>query len=574
MYDLWIHGGTVVDGTGARPQRADVAITEGRIAAVGEVDGPARARLDATGLVVAPGFVDIHTHYDAQVFWDPALSPSCFHGVTTAIGGNCGFSIAPLAPEAGDYLMRMLARVEGMPLASLRAGVPWDWRGFGEYLDRLEGRLAINAGFLVGHSALRRVAMGERAVGQPAGEADLDAMERLLHDALEAGGLGFSSSLAPTHNDGDGQPVPSRFAEPEELSRLAAATGRHAGTTLEFIPAVGAFEERHKELMAALSRAANRPLNWNVLTPNTRNRRVYENQLDASDYAAARGGRVLALTLPQPMTMRLNLVSGFIFDALPGWGEVIALPLEERRRRLADPAVRAELERRADSEEAGLLRFFAAWDRLLVAETFAPENRSFQGRTVGEIAAQLGKRPFDAFLDIALADRLRTSFMPPLAGDDDESWALRAELWRDPRTVIGASDAGAHLDMIDSFSLSTALLGEGVRRRGLLSLEEAVRQITDVPARLYGLRDRGRIAPGWRADLVLFDPDRIGPGPLHTRDDLPEGAMRLYAEAEGIEHVLVRGVEVVRGTRATGATPGAVLRSGRDTETVLARADA
>ena len=570
MLDVLITGGTVVDGTGAPGRAADVAIRDGRIVGVGPTDEPAKERIDARGKVVAPGFVDIHTHYDAQAFWDPTLSPSPFHGVTTVVGGNCGFSIAPLVPEAGDYLRRMLARVEGMPLESLESGVPWDWRSFGEYLDRLEGRLAVNAGFLVGHSAIRRVVMGKAAVGETATAEQMEAMARLLGESIAAGGLGFSSSFAPTHNDGDGQPVPSRFATREELLRLARVVGEHPGTTLEFLPAVGAFEESHKDIMAAMSATANRPLNWNVLAVSSYNRELCDGQLDASDYAAQRGGRVVALTLPQTMTLRLNLVSGFIFDALPGWSAVIALPLEERMRRFADPAVRAELDRRANSDEAGFFRFFAAWERLVIDEVFCEANRRFQGRTVGDVAAELGKTPFDTFLDVALADDLRTSFMPVLPGDDDESWKARAEIWKDPRTIVGASDAGAHLDMIDTFSLSTTLLGNGVRKRGLLSIEEAVHQITDLPARLYGLRDRGRIAPGWYADVVVFDPARIGPGPIHTRNDLPEGAARLYAEAEGIEHVLVNGVEIVRGKEATGCFPGTILRSGRDTETVTA----
>jgi N-acyl-D-aspartate/D-glutamate deacylase len=571
MLDVLISGGTVIDGTGAPAREADVAVRDGRIVAVGSCDEPAAQRIDARGKVVSPGFVDIHTHYDAQAFWDPTLSPSPFHGVTTVVGGNCGFSIAPLVPEAGDYLRRMLARVEGMPLESLESGVPWDWRSFGEYLDRLEGRLAVNAGFLVGHSAIRRVVMGAAAVGEAATEAQMDAMARLLGESIAAGGLGFSSSFAPTHNDGDGQPVPSRFATREELLRLARVVGEYPGTTLEFLPAVGAFDDGHKDIMAAMSATANRPLNWNVLAVSSYNRELCDGQLDASDYAARHGGRVVALTLPQTMTLRLNLVSGFIFDALPGWSAVIALPLEERKRRFADPAVRAELDRRANSDEAGFFRFFAAWERLVIDETFSEANRRFRGRTVGDVAAELGKTPFDTFLDVALEDDLRTSFMPVLPGDDDESWKVRAEIWKDPRTIVGASDAGAHLDMIDTFSLSTSLLGNGVRKRGLLSLEEAIHQITDLPARLYGLRHRGRIAPGWYADLVVFDPGRIEPGPVHTRHDLPQGAARLYAEAEGIDHVLVNGVEIIRGKEATGRVPGTILRSGRDTETVTAR---
>jgi len=570
MLDTAITGGTLIDGSGAAARRGDLGIRDGRIVALGALTEPARRTIDATGLAVAPGFVDIHTHYDAQAFWDGTLSPSPLHGVTTVVGGNCGFSIAPLAPEAGPYLMRMLARVEGMPLEALAAGVPWDWRRFGEHLSRLDGRLSVNAGFLVGHSALRRVVMGERAVGERATDAELEAMVALLDESLAAGGLGFSSSAAPTHNDGEGKPVPSRHASAAEIVRLAGVCRRHPGTTLEFLPTVGPFGDEHYELMAAMSLAADRPLNWNVLQVMAGANPVWEGQLRASDYARERGATVVALTLPQSMTLRLNLVSGFIFDALPGWPEVIGLPLPERMRAFADPGVRRRLDAQANSEAAGVFRFFADWQRFRIDETFSDANTPWRGKTVGEVARETGKTPFDAMLDVALADGLRTSFMPQMPPPDDDTWRLRATLWRDPRTIVGASDAGAHLDMIDTFTVSTALLGPAVRDRGLLPLEEAVRQITDVPARLYGLRERGRLQAGWHADVVVFDPARIGPGPIHTRSDLPTGASRLYAEAEGIAHVLVNGEEIVTGTRCTAARPGTVLRSGRDTDTVTA----
>lgn len=409
-FETIIRGGEVVDGTGSPRQRADLAIADGRIARIGDLtDATADVVIDASGKIVAPGFVDIHTHYDAQVFWDPSLSPSSYHGVTTVVGGNCGFSVAPLSADAGDYLMRMLARVEGMPLTALSEGVPWDWSSFSEYLDRLDGRLALNAGFLVGHSALRRVIMGDDAVGEEANEEQVAAMVRLLHESLSGGGLGFSSSAAPTHNDGDGKPVPSRYASRKELLALAAAVRDHPGTTLEFLPTVGPFADEHRDLMTAMSLAANRPLNWNVLAVNAQNPAMTESQLQASDYARERGGTVIALTLPQAMTLRLNLVTGFIFDALPGWSEIIGLPMEERKKAFSDPNVRADLDRRANSEEAGVFRFFAQWENMRIDEAFTEETRAMEGRTVGEIAAELGKPPFDTMLDIALADDLRTS---------------------------------------------------------------------------------------------------------------------------------------------------------------------
>ena len=567
MLDLRIAGGTLVDGTGAPPRRGDVGIRDGRIAALGDVSEDARRTIDASGLAVAPGFVDIHTHYDAQAFWDGTLSPSPFHGVTTVVGGNCGFSIAPLAPGAGDYLMRMLARVEGMPLESLREGVPWDWRSFGEYLGKLEGRLAVNAGFLVGHSALRRVVMGERAVGHEASETELARMVELLRQSVREGGLGFSSSSAATHNDGEGDPVPSRHASREELLALARAIRDLPGTTLEFIPGTGIWGEKEKALMADLSLAANRPLNWNVLAPNSLAPQYTEAQLSASDYAAERGARVVALTVPLPPTVRINLASGFLFDAFPGWAELFRLPIPERMQRLRDPAYRRRLDEGANSEGAGLLRGLARWENMLVDQVARPEHEALRGRRIGELAAETGKTPFDCMVDLALSEELRTSFMPAPIGDDDASWKLRAKTWRDPRAIVGASDAGAHLDMIDTFAFSTRLLG-AARERELLPLEQAVQCLTDAPARLYGLRERGRLECGWHADVVAFDPARVASGPVHFRQDLPGGAARLYAEAVGIEHVVVNGAPIVRGQKHTGALPGTILRSGRDTETV------
>ena len=564
MLDVKIAGGSVVDGTGTARRQADVGIRDGRIVAVGKMNEPATRTIDASGLIVAPGFVDIHTHYDAQAFWDPALTPSPLHGVTTVVGGNCGFTIAPLAASEADYLMRMLSRVEGMPLESLAAGVPWDWQTFGEYLDRLDGTLAVNAGFLVGHSALRRVAMGDRS-HEPATDDDVATMCRTLGESLTAGGLGFSSSQAPTHNDGDGEPVPSRAATRDELVALSRVVGDHPGTTLEFIPTVGPFSDEHIALMAAMSASAGRPLNWNVLVVGGGSD-TYRAQLEASDRAAEQGGRVLALTVPAVMQLHLNFRSGFLFDALPGWGPTMALPDEEKMRALTDPDVRRRLRESAEAD-TGLFRAMLRWDRLQIGETFSPENEPLSGRTVADVAAERGADPFDALLDVVVADDLRTVLMPPARGDDPESWRLRSEAWRDPRVVVGASDAGAHLDMLATFSYSTSLLAAN-RAHELLPLEEAVRLLTDVQARLYGIRDRGRIAEGWHGDVVVFDENRVGPGPVHTRYDLPAGAGRLYAEAEGIEHVLVNGTEIVAGGALTGDRPGTLLRSGQDTETV------
>jgi len=570
MLDVIIRDGSVVDGTGAPARRADVGIRDGRVVAIGDVDEQARRTIDADGKIVAPGFVDIHTHYDAQVFFDTTLSPSPLHGVTTVIGGNCGFTIAPLAPEHGDYIRRMLARVEGMPLAALEAGVPWDWRSFGDYLDRIEGTLAPNAGFLVGHSTLRRVVMGERATKGAATTDDLEAMSRLLAESLRAGGLGFSSSWARTHNDGEGDMVPSRHATEEELVALCRVVRDHPGTTLEFIPGVGQFEDFAPDLMTRMSVAADRPLNWNVLFVTSAAEAMVDHNLAASDYAAERGGRVLALTLPDAPSPRICFDNGFLLDTIPGWQKPMALPHDEKKAMLASREGRAALLEAAGGGKH--LVGVANWHTYVINETFAEENKRFEGRSVGDVARELGKEPFDALLDIVVADDLMTGLGFPPSGERVEDWEARVKVWRDPRTIVGASDAGAHLDFLATFNYSTAMLGKAVRQHGLLPMEEAIRMLTEVPARVYGLTERGRLQEGWHADVVVLDPDTIGSQKVRMRFDLPTGAPRLYCGADGIDHVLVNGTEIVDHGELTDARPGTLLRSGRDTETVTATA--
>ena len=572
MLDLLIRDAEIVDGTGDPARRGDVGVKDGRIVAVGDVDDSAAKTVDAEGQTLAPGFVDLHTHYDAQLFWDPTASPSVQHGVTTVFGGNCGFTLAPATPDQHDYLTRMLARVEGMPLDALRAGLDWQWSSFGDWLSRLDGRIAVNAGFLLGHTAIRLAAMGDDAVGGAATPRQTEKMVTLLGDALADGALGLSTSQSNTHNDGAGQPVPSRGASREELLALAAGVRAHPGTTLEaIIPGcLSGFTDDDIALLTDMSLAADRPLNWNVLGVSAANPAGHEKQLRAGDIAAERGGRVVALTLPHSTKIRLSFLSGFVLDGLPGWRETMHLPVAERLRALADPEVRRRLNEGAHSEEAGILRGLANWERLILVETFAPENDDATGRTVGDVAAARGGEAFDTLLDVVIADELRTGLSPRPFGDDEADWRMRAEVWRKRGALIGGSDAGAHLDMMCGAIYTTSLLGHGVREHQVVTLEEAVRLITDVPARLYGLKERGRITPGWHADLVMFDPATVDHGPQRTCYDLPAGAPRLVADAHGISSVIVGGVEVCRDGVATGALPGTVLRSGRDTETVRA----
>ena len=566
MYDVIIRGGDVIDGTGAPRQRADVGITADRITKIGDLsEADAAQIIDATDRVVTPGFVDVHTHVDAQVFWDTTVSPSPLHGVTTVIGGNCGFSVQPLGtnPADADYLMRMLSRVEGMPLNSLEAGVPWNWNTTAEYLDALENTLSINAGFMVGHSAIRRVVMGADATRREATEHELNQMCDLLRAGLEVGGIGFSSSWSSTHNDTEQNMVPSRYASRAELIALSGVLADFPGTSLEFIPTIGPFGEVIANLMADMSIAANAPLNWNVLVVFPKALDACYEKLSASDVAAARGAKVVGLTAPMSLDFRMSFANGFLLDAVPGLEEVMLLPKAEKLALLGDPVERARLGEIAAAKHN--MRHFTNWAKMTIFHTVAPENQAYLDRNIGEIAAELGCSPWDTLCDIAIADDLDTSFGHPTAEESDETWDARLQVWRDERAVIGASDVGAHLDMFFSGNYATVTLREAVVKRHLLPLEEAVNLLTAVPADLYMLRDRGRLVEGAFADLIVFDEHTVGSGPMAMRNDLPAGAARLYAEAEGIDCVLCNGVEIVRDGEFTSARPGTILRSGTHT---------
>jgi N-acyl-D-aspartate/D-glutamate deacylase len=555
-----------VDGTGAPARRADVGIRAGRIASLGPTREPAAARLDADGLVVSPGFVDPHTHYDCQLHWDPLATPSSLHGVTSVIGGNCGFTIAPLERRDIDYVRRMMAGVEGMPLAALEAGIDWDWRSFGEWLGRFDGRLALNAGFLVGHCALRRCVLGDES-HREATPPEVASMRALLRRSLQEGGLGLSTSRSYTHRDGDGDPVPSRAASTGELLELCAELAEHEGTSLEFITSgcLDGFRADEVELMADMSLAARRPLNWNVLTVDSREAERCASQLAACEAAARRGARVVALSMPVLVGLTMSFESYSPIWHLPDWGPVLALPVPERIAALRDPGTRARLAARAAAPEAGVFARFTDWAGYRIGETFAPANAGLGGQRVGEIAARRGVSAFDALLDVVIADALRTVLWPHPVDDDEASWALRARVWRHPAVLLGGSDAGAHLDRMCGAPYATQFLADCLRGRKLMSLEDAVHALSDAPARLFGLRGRGRVAAGHAADLVLFDPERVGCGEIRAANDLPGGAGRLVADPLGVERVLVNGVAVAIGGRPTGDLPGSVLRSGQHT---------
>jgi N-acyl-D-aspartate/D-glutamate deacylase len=415
--------------------------------------------------------------------------------------------------------------------------------------------------------------MGPDAVGGQPTREQLDAMLRLFHEAMEAGAWGLPTTQSSTHSDGDGKPVASRHAGPAELLALAQAVGEHEGTQIEAIVAgcLDQFSDAEIDLFVEMSAAAGRPLNWNVLTIDAAVPERVPRQLEASERARKSGGRVVALTMPILTPMNMSLGTFCALNLIPGWGPVLALPVPERIARLRDPEVRAEMLRRAQSREAGVFRRLADFGRYVIGDTYSAANEGLTGRVVRDIAAERGQEPFACLVEICAADELRTVLWPMPTDNDPDSWALRAETWQHQDVLLGGSDAGAHLDRMCGAPYTTRFLGDCLRGRGLASLEQAVKMLTDDPARLFGLRDRGRVEVGFHADLVLFDPERIDAGKAVLVHDLPGDSPRLDSRAIGVKAVWVNGVEAIREDVVTGAVPGKVLRSGRDTRTVSTR---
>jgi N-acyl-D-aspartate/D-glutamate deacylase len=568
VLDYIFRGGQVVDGTGAPARRADVGVKDGRIVAVGAIDDDAGEVIDATGRIVAPGIIDPHCHYDAQLFWDPLATPSTLHGVTTVMNGNCGFGLAPLTPGDGDYLRRMMARVEGMPLPALEGGIDWDWERFDQYLARLEGGIGVNAGFMAGHCAIRRYVMGEDAVGSEATSEQIEQMAAVLQSMIEAGAMGFSTGRAG-HQDGNGDPVASRWASDEEVLALCDVVRANEGTTLEVVVqgCLDTFSDEEIEFLTQMSLRGGRPINWNVLSVDSADPERTQHQIHASERAAERGARIIALTMPILVPMNMNFHSFCALNLLPGWGEVLSGPVQERMPRLADPHVRRKMESDA-AETTGALRRLVDFANYVIGDTYSPANAGLTGRRVHEIAAERGAPPFDTLIDVVLADDLRTVVWPSATDNDDASWELRAEVWEHPHVMIGGSDAGAHLDRMCGATYPTKWIGDCLRGRKLTSMERAVEMMTDEPARLFGIRDRGRVQVGHHADLWMFDPETIDASMVRLVEDLPGDSPRLVAESVGVDLVMVNGTPIVRDGASTGALPGTILRSGTDTETV------
>ncbi|MEY3070139.1 MAG: hypothetical protein RL473_246, partial [Actinomycetota bacterium] len=539
----------------------------------GVIDQGAAEVIDATGCIVTPGFVDPHTHYDAQLLWDPTASPSSVHGVTTIIGGNCGFTLAPLIPGDADYLRKMMSKVEGMPLAALENGTDWSWETFAEYLGRLEGNISVNAGFLVGHCAIRRYVMGPAAVGAEASKEHIGGMRAELAKSIKSGALGFSFTNSTSHSDGDGEPVASRWATHDELIALCEEVGLHEGTTLEgIVPGcLDRFADDEIELLGLMSAAANRPMNWNVLTVDSREADRVPRQISAYDRSIELGGKVVALTMPVQVPMNMSFSSFCGLWLLPGWQQILGVPLAERIQRLQDPDTRVLMLENSLSQAAGVFRRLADWGDYVIGDTYSAANEGLKGRVVRDVAIERGKSSFGTLLDIVIADELKTILWPTPQDDDAESWRMRAELWQDGRAMIGGSDAGAHLDRMCGAPYPTRWLADCIRGRKLVPVEFAVKMMTSQPAKLFGLVDRGELREGACADVVVFNPDEIGSEDAMLVTDLPGNSSRLTAGSFGVKRVLVNGVTSVENGVANGAVPGTVLKSGKDTYTVPAR---
>ena len=561
-YDLVIKNGMVIDGSGLPRYRADVGVRGGRVVTIGRIKDGAHEVIDAEGQVVAPGFVDGHTHMDAQIFWDPLGTSSCWHGITSVVMGNCGFTLAPCAEADKHMVVRNLQRAEDISAEAMEAGIKWGWTTFPEYLDCLEALpKGINYGGYIGHSALRTYVMGERAFEQKASDDDLRAMERELRDALRAGALGFTTSRSPAHETPDERPVASRAASWDEVRRLVGAMGdlnagifELAGEGVDRVAGDPGLREYHVRLRD-LAVETGRPITFGVFSrrgvPD-----AWRQYLALLDETAAAGGRMFAQVHSRSLSALLSFKTQMPFDRLPLWKELRALPLDEQKRKLRDPALRPKLIEaaggRSDRRAVGTEAKDADYDWLLVFDSvYGPH------RTVAEVARERGQHPAETMIDLALEKDMDAFFLQPVA-NENQDWAL--ELMRHPRAVTTFSDSGAHVSQLMDSSLQTHLLSHWVREKQAFTLEEAVRMLTLVPASLWGFADRGLIREGMAADFVVFDPDTIAALMPEVVDDLPAGARRLTQKTRGIAATVVNGEVLLRDGKHTGALPGQLLR--------------
>jgi N-acyl-D-aspartate/D-glutamate deacylase len=560
-FDLVIRGGRVVDGSGMPGFHADVAIQGGRIARIGRVNEAARRVIDADGCVVTPGFVDVHTHYDVQLDWDPLASPSCFHGVTTVLTGNCGFTLAPAKPEDVPWLAAMLSRVEGMSKQALAAGFRFGGGSFADFWQRHEGRLGVNAGGYVGHSAVRRFVMGDDASAREASADEIAAMQALVRQAMREGALGFSTSQIDIHVGDDGREVPSNHASAEEVVALCTVLAEFDHGAIETIPRsfAAGYDAKDRELLHAMYRVSGKPIELNILTPTPQHPMGWQNALEFCRESFEQGVRMHPQFTTNKLELHLKLADTFVFDEMPVWREVLITAEPERSRRLADPAVRARLQAEWDDKEARAVAFDLG--DLEVEAVRDAAHAGWVGRKLVELGQERGTGKLDTFLDLALAEDLQTSFRT--RNDSEVARKFIRHIVetgvKDPIVMAGSSDGGAHLASFTGADYSTRLLAEWVPA-GVISLEHAIWRLSGMPATVHGLRDRGFLRAGAWADVVVYDPATLAAGEAYLRRDFPADTERYVVDATGYRAVVVNGEVLLEDGVHTGALPGHVLR--------------
>ncbi|MBK8960153.1 MAG: amidohydrolase family protein [Proteobacteria bacterium] len=557
-YDLVIRNGTVVDGTGAARFRADVAVTDGKIVEVGKVDGTAKRTIDAQDLIVAPGFVDPHTHYDAQICWDDVTSPSCWHGVTTVMMGNCGVGLAPCRPEAREIAAWDLVNVEAIPFDVLSKGVTWDWETFPEYIDAAARRgSGLNLGFLCALTPFRHYVIGEESMERAATAEETKKIAGLLREAMDAGSFGFTSTNAGQHIGYQGRPLACRLASNDEFrayGNVLRDVG-HGAIEVALTNEVSRVSAQERELLDLLLSSSGRPVTWLALLNRDDNPNQVQETLAEVDDLIKRGSVPQATC--RPLVGQIDMSKPFLFANMPCFNPVFNRSTDEQIAVYRDPAFRAAFK---ESLKKALI-FSARWEVAIVLEVGNADMQKYVGRNVAEIAKERNAHPADTFIDLACEDQLKLQYTYDFFNADESKIP---DLINESRIMIGLSDGGAHVDSLCDAGYATYLLGTWVRERQAMSLERAVQRITTEPAALFGIKNRGRIAKGLAADFAIFDMATVGSNKRgEMRYDLPGGGRRLVVPARGVEYTIVNGVPVFEHGKDTGSRPGEVLRSGR-----------
>ncbi len=555
MFDLIVKNALVFDGTGAEPMNADVALSEGRFTAIGKNLGAAKEVLDADGLALAPGIIDTHTHYDAQITWDPFLSPSPSLGVTTALMGNCGFTIAPCRPEDRELTMRNLTHVEGMSLNALRAGIDWGFETFPQYMDQLERNgLGLNVACFVGHSSVRTFVLRDQAAKRAATDDEIARMRQLVAEAMQAGALGFSTTRSNQHNGEAGIPMPSRLAEEKELIALSSAL-KDAGRGVLMMTRDSIATPM--DLIEKLAAAAQRPYVVAALLHSTATPEGTFEDLAKIAQARARGNRLYGAVSVCPLNFEFTMHEPYVFEGLAAWQPVMKAGKAQMRALYAGQELRENVKKELCVRARRL--FDGHWHLMHVAQTKKPANQHMEGQSVEALGRAAGKHPFDFVLDLALEEDLGTVFTATLLNSDEDAVG---RMMLDKHSMISLSDAGAHMTFLCDAGFGLHLYGHWVREKALMPLQEAVRKITSEPAEIFGLPHRGRIALGMYADMMLFDPATVGRGPTRRVHDLPAGASRLTTPAMGLYGVWVNGKQVAdtKGMRSDAPKAGRLMR--------------